>query len=153
MEKVCKLSLQAFCEHVYGLGAPPSTISYEPGYRFAHSRCRCIKMPYLHHFQGRTSCLQTAVPRSQVQEAHCRRQHRSKFALSIPVPFDVEQSIGSGRADSVLTRVIGLMIDVLGMLGCVEGSRLPRRVLPCRAGICSEKTLARQVPRPWTSSS
>jgi len=55
----------------------------------------------------------------------------------------------SGRAGPVLAYVIGLT----DLLGCVEGSRLPRRVLPCEAGTCSEKTLARQVPRPWTSSS
>jgi hypothetical protein len=43
--------------------------------------------------------------------------------------------MGSSRAVPVLTRAVGLMID---LLGCVKRSRLPRRVSPCEAGISSE---------------
>jgi hypothetical protein len=81
---------------------------------------------------------------------HCRRQRRSRFISSILVSFHHEASSNSGYAGPVLTCVDKAEDRSAWMCQRVTSAQtncaLQRRHL-------FRETLARQVPRPWTSSS
>ena len=72
---------------------------------------------------------------------HYRRQHWSKFISSILVSFPHEASSNSGCAGPVLTRVDRADDRSAWVCQGVTSAQTSSRVLPCNAGICSE--------RPW----
>lgn len=151
MEKVRKLSLQAFREHVYGLGAPPSAVFNEEGARSPIRSFNSLSYRDAVFLSSLDENIMTANCCSSFASA--RGHGRSSFGPAQSHRHQPSSTMKHQSTPAVLVQCsrvsIGLTIDVLG---CVKGSRLPRRVLPCSAGTCSEKTLARQVPRPWTSS-